>query len=288
MRSPHEDSAKPSGDNGPSSQTDTARQSRVLLVDDEESIIRALGRLLRREPYQLVTATSGAEALRLMEEEPADLIITDQRMPGMSGLELLQEVRQRWPNVIRIILSGYSNVDCILDAVNEGAIYKYLTKPWNDEEIKIHIRRAFDQFGLEEQNRSMARQIEQQNDQLRKMNCLLDQRAVDANIGLSFAQELMEIIDAGVISVDPDGLIVGLNGRAPEILPTDRTELIGMPADSVLPKPITAAFAKDVVSAEPARSGSFDHEGRALQWRSRTLGSGSEFRGRVITVWETV
>ena len=144
---------------------------RVLLVDDDESILRALKRLLRREPYEVVATASPRDALRMFEEQPAGLVVSEQRMMEMTGTDFLQEVRRRWPETIRIILSGYPDVNAARDAINSGAVYKYLTKPWDDEEIKLEIRRALEQYDLAVEDRRLA--------------AGLDQRARDAAAGLS-------------------------------------------------------------------------------------------------------
>ena len=121
---------------------------RVLLVDDEEPILSALKRLLRREPYELAATTSPDEAVRMLEGQPASLVISDQKMVERMGSDFLREVRQRWPETVRIILSAYPDVIGAREAIRSGAIYKYLIKPWNDEEIKLEIRGALEQYDL--------------------------------------------------------------------------------------------------------------------------------------------
>jgi len=115
----------------------------LLVVDDEPNILSALRRLLRRENYRVLTASSGAEALEILAKEPVRVIVSDQRMPEMSGIELLSRVKGLYPDTVRIILSGYSELRTVTDAINEGAVWKYLTKPWDDESIKEEIRHAF-------------------------------------------------------------------------------------------------------------------------------------------------
>ena len=185
---------------------------RVLLVDDEKKILASLRRLLRREDYELITANCGPEALELLEADPVQLIISDYRMPGMTGVELLREVRQRWPDTLRIILSGYSEVSTIIAAINEGEIYKFISKPWNDEEIKLHVRRALEQHELEEENKRMACEIAAQNERLRELNVMLEQRAADASTGLTSAQDLLETMKTAILlakvgSGDPTALV---------------------------------------------------------------------------------
>ncbi|MEM7624823.1 MAG: response regulator [Planctomycetota bacterium] len=259
---------------------------RVLLVDDEQSILAALKRLLRREDYELFTAESGAEALEVIDAHgPFDLVMSDFRMPGMTGAELLQQVRDRNPETLRIILSGYSEVHAIIGAINDGAIYKYLTKPWNDEELKLHLRRALEQRALEKANSQLAAEVTRQNEKLRELNAVLDQRAADANLGLNFTQELMEFIHAGVLCIDPHGVVVGANTRMSELLPGEQAEVIGMPATDVLPEAI-CDIVPDVLSRTGLSSGGVVLAGRALQWSCRPFEFGQEVRGQVITFWE--
>lgn len=120
----------------------------LLLVDDEEAVLHSLVRLFRNHGYQLLTAGSGAEALRLLENNEVQVILSDQRMPGMTGVEMLTEVRERYPEIIRMVLSGYSDISAISDAVNKGNIYKFLFKPWDNELLLENIRDAFERFDL--------------------------------------------------------------------------------------------------------------------------------------------
>jgi diguanylate cyclase (GGDEF)-like protein/PAS domain S-box-containing protein len=115
----------------------------LLLVDDEPSILSSLSRLLRREGYQLLTANSPAEAFELLAKHKIQVVLSDQRMPEMTGTEFLSRVRKMYPNTIRIVLTGYTDLESVTDAINRGAIYKFLTKPWNDDQLREQIRDAF-------------------------------------------------------------------------------------------------------------------------------------------------
>lgn len=123
------------------SQEDERR--RILVVDDEPSICKAMGRLLREEGYNVVTADSGARALEILAEQTVHVIISDQRMPAMSGTELLDRVKGLYPGIVRIIVSGYTDIRVITDAVNRGAVFRFLTKPWDDDELLDVVREAF-------------------------------------------------------------------------------------------------------------------------------------------------
>jgi CheY-like chemotaxis protein len=115
----------------------------ILLVDDEPRVLRALGRTLGREPYAVLRAAGGLEALDLLEVSPVKVVVADQRMPGMSGSELLGEIRRRWPLVGRVILTGYPGQDIMVRSL-EAEVDVLMTKPWNDEKLRRAIRRLID------------------------------------------------------------------------------------------------------------------------------------------------
>jgi len=114
----------------------------VLCVDDEPNILRSLHWMLRKE-FNVMTAPDGASALEMLRRHDFDVIVSDQRMPGMTGVELLRRAKELYPDTVRIVLSGYTELQSITDAINEGAIYKFLTKPWDDEELRLQVRDAF-------------------------------------------------------------------------------------------------------------------------------------------------
>jgi len=124
----------------------TRPERTLLLLDDEENVLRSLVRLFRRDGYQILTANSVREAFDLLASNAVQVIVSDQRMPDMSGTEFLGRVRDLYPDTIRMVLSGYTDVATITEAINRGAIYRFLTKPWNDEELREHIHAAFRAF----------------------------------------------------------------------------------------------------------------------------------------------
>ncbi|MCK5541178.1 MAG: response regulator [Desulfobacterales bacterium] len=124
----------------------------ILLVDNEKSILNSLKRLLRKEEYKVITASSGKEGLEILRDNNVQVIISDQRMPGMSGTEFFSKVIEEFPDIIRIILSGYTDVDVVIDTINKGSIYKFFHKPWNDQGIILEIRQAFEHYKLVQDN----------------------------------------------------------------------------------------------------------------------------------------
>lgn len=118
---------------------------KILIVDDEHSNLRALERLLRKE-YQVLTAVSGLEALALLEHHDVALLIADQRMPQMTGIDLMERTVKLRPHMVRILLTGYTDVSSLIDAINSGHVYKYVTKPWNNEDLLVTVGRALQHF----------------------------------------------------------------------------------------------------------------------------------------------
>ncbi|MCM3872354.1 MAG: response regulator [Pyrinomonadaceae bacterium] len=118
---------------------------KILVVDDEPNNLRVLERLFRHD-YEVITAESGEEALRLLSEHDAALVITDQRMPNMTGVELLKRTADIRPQMVRIILTGYTDVETLVEAINSGLVYKYVTKPWDNEELSLTVNRALEHY----------------------------------------------------------------------------------------------------------------------------------------------
>ncbi len=115
----------------------------LLVVDDEPSILNAMRRLFRHESFQVLVANNSEEAFEILAQRPIQVIVSDQRMPGMTGTEFFTRVRQLYPDTMRIILSGYTELETVIEAINRGAIYKFLTKPWDDEQLREQVREAF-------------------------------------------------------------------------------------------------------------------------------------------------
>jgi len=120
----------------------------LLVVDDDVNVLAALHRLFRRDNYRVLTASSPTEGFELLALYRVQVVLCDQRMPGMSGTEFLSKVKEMYPDTMRIILSGYTGVETVLDSINRGAIYRFYTKPWNDTELRDNVRLAFRQYWL--------------------------------------------------------------------------------------------------------------------------------------------
>ena len=151
----------------------------VLFVDDEVNILKALQRLLRSEHMNVLCASRAQEALELLDKQPCQVVVTDQRMPEMTGVDLLSQVRQRFPDIVRMMLTGYTEMDVAVDAINRGEIYRLITKPWNDDELRATIRQAFDHSDLKNEIKRLNQVTREQNFKLQDMNRNLEGKVRD-------------------------------------------------------------------------------------------------------------
>ena len=158
----------------------------ILLVDDEESILNSLRRLLRGQPYDVLLAGSGAQALEIMASQPIDLVMSDARMPGMDGATLLAKVHDVYPTTSRILLTGYADLPTIIKAINEGQIHRYIGKPWNDDELKLILQQALEHQRLE-------RLTQVQNEQLKVLNATLEKRVESRTGELQQTADMLDL-----------------------------------------------------------------------------------------------
>lgn len=135
---------------------------RIMIVDDEENVLKALQRSLRSETCEIETYTDGASALKRAMVANCEMIISDYRMPGMNGVELLKEIKELQPDAVRIILSGYADIDVILAAINDAEIYRFILKPWHTEELKVTVERALAHRAVIVENRHLAERVRSQ------------------------------------------------------------------------------------------------------------------------------
>ena len=184
----------------------------VLCVDDEANVLSSLGRLLRKEDYTLLTAQGGEAGLKLLETQPAQLVVSDQRMPNMTGVEFLQKVKERSPETVRVILSGYADAGMILEAINKGEVYRFLSKPWNDEELKVTLRQCLEHYHLTQKNRELVEQVRLHNEELER---IVEERS----ISLKLSQEILANLPLPVLGIDREGTIALVNEAASSCFP---------------------------------------------------------------------
>ncbi len=147
---------------------------RVLFVDDEENVLRSLKRLFIGEDYDVLTASSGTDGLAVLKSTEVPVVVSDQRMPGMGGAEFLEKAREISPDSVRIILTGYADVEAAIGAINKGGAYRYVTKPWNDAELLMVVRDCVEKYRLVKENRYLTELTRQQNEELKKWSAELE------------------------------------------------------------------------------------------------------------------
>jgi PAS domain S-box-containing protein len=166
---------------------------RILIVDDEEAILETMT-FTFMDLYEVLTTPDPTQALQILEEnEPVAVVITDQRMPGMTGVELLREVYERFPETVRIILTGFADSEATIRAINDGHIYGYINKPWEPEELKAIVRRAAELHALTRENRRLLENLQEAN---------------------HFLEAVMDRLRTGAIALDRDGIVRAVNQPA--------------------------------------------------------------------------
>jgi type II secretory ATPase GspE/PulE/Tfp pilus assembly ATPase PilB-like protein/FixJ family two-component response regulator len=155
----------------------------VLFVDDEPSVLSAMRRIFMEENYRILTAATGHEALAVMAAEQVQLVVSDHRMPAMTGAELLKTIKERWPQTIRIMLTGHADINSVMGAVRDGAVYKFITKPWNDDDLRLTVSLALQQFVLLQENRNLRELTQAQQQRIKNYANLFDEnRGMIGNI----------------------------------------------------------------------------------------------------------
>lgn len=137
----------------------------ILYVDDEQNNLTAFKATFRRD-FTVYTAISAEEGKKLLENETVHILITDQRMPVMTGVEFLESILDRYPDMIRILLTGYTDIEAVIDAINKGQVYRYITKPWDETELRITIKNAFEVYSLKKENKELLKKLKRANEQL--------------------------------------------------------------------------------------------------------------------------
>jgi len=190
----------------------------LLIVDDEQNVLKSLKRLLLDADYKILTAESGEEGLKAFDENEINVVISDYRMPGMNGVEFLRKVKEKSPDTLRLILSGYADAVAIVEAINEGQVYRFITKPWNDQELLTTIMNTFDQYSLLKENEALNGELQQRNLKLQELTKSLEEKVLRRthdlevkNNALKMAQNILNYLPVGVLGVDSDFTIVYMN-----------------------------------------------------------------------------
>lgn len=201
-------------------------KTRILFVDDEVNVLKALERNFLEYDYEIITAPSGREGLEVLAgTAPVQIVVSDYRMPGMNGVDFLQEVRKRWPDTVRIVLSGYADITAVISAINEGGIYHFISKPWDDGDLKVTIANAVERFQLNKEKAELAEELKVKNEELNRINYMLERfiaektsNAMYQNRALTRSQQVLDALPVGVVSMDMNGLVVQCNKEGARLL----------------------------------------------------------------------
>lgn len=244
-----------------------SERPRILIVDDEEAILETMT-FTFMDLYEVLTTSDPTQALQIMEEnQPIAVVITDQRMPGMTGVELLSETYQRFPETVRIILTGFADAEATVKAINDGHIYGYVNKPWEPDELKAIVKRATELHLLTRENRSLV-------DELRYANL--------------FLAAVMDRLRTGAIALDRDGIVRAVNQPAKAFIGLE-SDIQGHSIDDILGKEHLTELADRVRTLADESGGSFEEvdigigPGHRLRISNQALAdSNGETMGRVI------
>lgn len=213
-----------------------AEEIKILCVDDERNVLKSLRRLFMDEDdYEIFVAESGVEGLEVLEEEgDIRMVISDYRMPEMTGVEFLRQVNEKWSDTIRIVLSGYADTSAVVEAINEGQIYKFIPKPWNDEELLTTVSEALEHQALQLENKHLSDELQKKNTALQELNDNLEElvqkrtEALDLrNRVLQISQGIMDVLPVVVFGIDTEQMIVHCNEYAMDLFPYGGIEPLG-------------------------------------------------------------
>ncbi len=267
---------------------------KILCVDDERSVLKSLERLFLDSDYEIITAESGEEGLEILKDtELVQIIISDYRMPGMNGVDFLKEVYKLNPDTMKIVLSGYADTASIVDAINEGRIYKFVPKPWNDDDLKVTISNALDYYFAQRKNIQLTRELEAKNDELREINFNLEQVAgerttelIKHDIMLAHSQNILNALPVGVIGIDPEGLILQCNRKGLSLLCKDEANVVGMNRRDSFCEEINKFI--EEVTEKGALSGHVVNNGTAIRVKGVYMNDSGGQEGIVLALEESV
>lgn len=191
----------------------------ILCVDDEPGILSSLKRDLRGEDYEVITAAGGEEALGLLRKDEVSLVLSDQRMPSMTGVELLQKVRELYPDTVRILLTGHIEVETAVAAINKGEVYRYLLKPWEKEELLMTVKQGIEKYDL-------VRLIREQRDRLVEINRHLSREK-------AMVSTIINAMGEGLIVTDRDGKITFVNRVIEKLVMKGEDDIFGKSIDDL-------------------------------------------------------
>ncbi len=256
----------------------TSEKVAVLCVDDEVNVLKALERLFIDDDYEIHTAGSGREGLEILDRGVSvQIVISDYRMPAMNGVDFLKEVCRRWPETVRIVLSGYADTAAIVSAINEGQIYKFIPKPWNDDELRVTLANAVERYFLHRRNKELMEELKRKNEELEKVNAGLEHIVVERTSKLSLqnkilvmSQNILDSLPVGVVGFDMVGEIVQCNRLAAHLCGQDK-DIVGKNRKEVFSAEINA-----VIGRRPGTDGWISVAGTPVKIRCAHMQEGNQ------------
>lgn len=235
-------------------------QMKILCVDDEKNVLKAIQRLFLDSDYEILTAESGDEGLEVFSNNSTiQLVISDYRMPKMNGVDFLKAVYKKWPETIRIVLSGYADTASIVEAINEGHIYRFIPKPWNDDELKVTVAKALEHYKLKQKNIQLTLALEERNEELKEINNNLESLVEDRtselmlqNKILTASQNMLDSLPLAVMGIEPEGVIVQCNKKGLEYFSIAEGNVLGLHRSDSLPDDVNSFIDKVIETGEHA------------------------------------
>jgi len=214
---------------------DVVHNKTLLFVDDEPNVLSSLRRLFRRENFRVVTANSGAEALEILQSVSIPVIISDERMPDMPGTKFLERVKQQYPEIVTCILSGYADNSNIMSSMNRGDVFRFLPKPWSDEELKLVIQQCFALHALMSENKHLSNKITAQNETLCTLTDNLDLVLNEKVKGYSIAHAILDQYPHSIVALTSQGYVGYLNRESRLLLRRAEDSIEGKHYTDVFP-----------------------------------------------------
>jgi len=224
----------------------------ILFVDDESDILHSLNRFLRREEYRKFFVDNAVEALELLAKTPVDLVVSDLRMPGMNGLDLIKEVKRLYPGTLRMIVSGSQDIEQIIESVNKGEIFRFIPKPVEPESFKNILNDALDYYCMKLEREELFDEISLKNGQLTEANATLEKLAGDLKRSEAQFRSMNDAAQDAVFMLDGSGLVRYRNTAAEVMFGYRRGEHPAQPVSEIFPETSTALELNDLVSCDSA------------------------------------
>ncbi|GHT91014.1 hypothetical protein AGMMS49545_05980 [Betaproteobacteria bacterium] len=261
----------------------------LLLVDEETGVLNALCHLLGQGGYNILSADSGKAGLRILREQTVDVILSEQHMSGMSGDEFLHQAKILQPDSVRMLLTGDQEIQSVARTVNKGSVYKFLTKPWNDEQLRATVAEAFVYKGLCDHNRHLAQTLAETNQKLFENNQhlqqLLEEKQYRIQLGekvVKVLHEVTQLVPLPLLGVDDNGMVASANEAAQKLFGAHALLLGGQISTLLSPKLLQHIMQNEGDEKDVDIPPFIAADGKLYNLRCRTLGLRSQASGKLI------